>query len=540
MTKRILFCLLLFVGFGLSLNAQTADSKWGIMLSGGKMEYNGDIGSNMIFGQPFQGHFGGRLGYYLSPRLDLFLAGSSGRHGIDETNGGTNPADQFLSDVFQMNLGLHYKLAADKKFTPFLSGALGYINYKNLIGEPDDPAQVGVPRGEDESNLHIPLGLGFRYNITDNFGLFWHSQYGLNFGDNYDGAYPGSTNFPNAEDGNDNYLLHELGLGFSFGKKDRDKDGVADKDDLCPDIPGLEELDGCPDKDMDGITDAEDDCPDVAGLEKYRGCPDRDGDGVIDKNDTCPDDAGEAQYNGCPDTDSDGVPDNIDECVEETGLARYNGCPIPDSDGDGFNDEDDECPNTKGDLRGCPDGDGDGVQDRNDDCPETAGTVKGCPDQDDDGIADKDDKCPTVAGVPEKDGCPAVRKPTRSEIINRYCAPAISFGSGSSNSTTYDASIAGIADFAKTYPEAFINVSGYTDSQGGESANQRLSERRAKKVYESLIKAGVEAERITYQGYGETSPIADNSTKEGRELNRRVQVCASTTKRVIETTNTKR
>jgi len=535
MTKQILICLLLFVGFGLSLNAQTADSKWGIMLSGGKMEYNGDIGSNMLFGSPFQGHVGARISRYLSPNLDLVLAGSSGRHGIDETDGGNISENQFLSNVFQLNLGAHYKFLGDKKFSPFLSGALGYISY----AAQDNVGGFG-DRGEDESNLHVPLGLGFKYNITDNFGLFWHTQYGLNFGDNYDGAYPGSVNFPNATDGNDNYMLHELGLGFAFGKQDRDKDGVADKNDLCPDVPGLKEMDGCPDTDMDGITDADDDCPEDAGLEKYRGCPDGDGDGVIDKDDTCPEVAGEAQYNGCPDTDKDGVPDNIDECPEETGLARYKGCPIPDTDGDGFNDEDDECPSIKGDLRGCPDGDGDGFQDRNDDCPETPGTIKGCPDQDKDGIADKDDKCPTVAGVPEKDGCPAVRKPTRSEIINRYCAPPISFGAGSSNSDTYQQSIDEIAGFAGTYPEAFLNVSGYTDSQGGEAVNQRLSERRAKKVRESLIKAGVAGDRITFQGYGETNPVADNSTKEGREMNRRVQVCASTTKRIIETTNTKR
>ena len=178
--------------------------------------------------------------------------------------------------------------------------------------------------------------------------------------------------------------------------------------------------------------------------------------------------------------------------------------------------------------------------DKDDDCPEVAGALRGCPDSDGDGIADKDDKCPNEAGVPEKDGCPAVRKPTRGEIINRYCAAPISFSTGSSQSDSYNQSISDIASFAKQYPEAFLNVSGYTDSQGSEAANLRLSKKRAKKVADSLIAAGVSADQITYEGYGETNPVADNLTKEGRELNRRVQVCASTTKRIIDTSNTKR
>lgn len=537
MNRHILICFLAIMGFAISLNAQTEDSKWGLMLSGGKMEYNGDIGSNMVFGTPFQGHIGARVARYLSPSFDVVLAGSTGRHGVDfSTDSGNTNVDQFLSNVFQANLGVHYKILKGKKFTPFLSAGGGYISYS-----PENGVGGFANRGEEESGWHVPVGLGVKYQITDKFGLFYHSQYGFTGQDEYDGAYPNAPLNPIADgDGNDNYLLHELGLGFLFGKKDRDKDGVADDKDACPDTPGLKEYMGCPDTDGDTVIDKEDDCPEVAGLVKFRGCPDTDGDGVIDKNDACPDVAGEERYMGCPDTDGDGIADNKDKCPEESGVSKYDGCPIPDTDGDGFNDDDDECPTVAGTLRGCPDTDGDGFQDRNDNCPEVAGTVKGCPDRDNDGVADKDDKCPDEAGVPEMDGCPKVRKPSRSEIINRYCAPSIQFKSGTTTDETFDGIVRGIAEWSKSYPEAFFNVSGYSDSQGAPSANQALSKRRAKKVYEGLIRAGVPAERITYEGYGATNPIADNSTKEGREMNRRVQVCASTTKRIIETTNTKR
>lgn len=544
MKKQLIVTLILLIGLGFSVSAQTATSKWGVMLSGGKMEYSGDIGSNMIFGTPFQGHIGGRLGYYLSPALDVFLQGSSGRHGVDlTTETGNDDRDQFLSDVWQVTPALHWKFLKGEKFNPFLSLGVGYMNFKNALdGGGTNPGPAGVPRGEDEGGIHVPLGVGLRYNITDNFGLFWHSQYGLlTTNDQYDAAYPSSpNNFPDASDSNDKYLLHELGLALSLGKQDRDKDGVADKKDACPDTPGLKEYAGCPDTDSDGIIDGEDKCPSVAGLAEFMGCPDSDGDGIIDGDDACPQVAGESRYNGCPDSDGDGIGDNVDKCPEESGVSKYDGCPIPDSDGDGFDDDNDPCPKTPGDVGGCPDTDGDGVVDKDDSCPAVAGTVGGCPDADGDGIADKDDKCPNEAGVPEKDGCPAVRKPTTSEIINRYCAPAISFGSGQSKSDTYDSSIAGIVSFANQYPSAFLNVSGYTDSQGAEGANLRLSKKRAKRVADSLIAAGVSSDRITYEGYGETNPIADNLTKEGRELNRRVQVCASTTKRIITTTNTKR
>ena|GEM_PF-536223 len=553
MKKQLFNVMMLFLAFSFTVTAQTEDSKFGVMLSGGKMEYSGDIGSNMIFGAPFQGHIGARLGYYLSPAFDVFLQGSSGRHGIDLTptadgeNAGNTLYHEFLSDVWQIAPALHWKFLKGKKFNPFLSAGVGYINYSNVTGGSGQPG-VNDERGEDASGLHIPLGIGLRYNITDNIGLFYHSQFGIGFNDEYDGVYENAPNvnnnlFPSSEvtSGNDNYLLHELGLALSLGKKDMDGDGVADKKDACPETPGLKEFAGCPDSDGDKIIDKDDDCPSVAGLAQYNGCPDTDGDGIIDGDDACVDVAGEARFNGCPDSDGDGIGDNVDKCPQESGVKKYEGCPIPDSDGDGFDDDNDPCPKTPGDVGGCPDSDGDGFIDKDDACPETPGKIKGCPDSDGDGIADKDDKCPNEAGVPEKQGCPAVKKPTRAEMINRYCAAPISFGSGSSQSDTYNQSISDIAGFAKTYPEAYLNVSGYTDSQGAESANLRLSKKRAKKVADSLIAAGVSPDKITYEGYGETNPVADNLTKEGREMNRRVQVCASTSKRIlVAPTNTKR
>lgn len=83
-------------------------------------------------------------------------------------------------------------------------------------------------------------------------------------------------------------------------EEDRDHDGVPDKDDHCPDVPGLAALQGCPDSDGDGIADAVDACPDKAGPAKFQGCPDTDGDGIPDNLDRCPTVKGVESMKGCP------------------------------------------------------------------------------------------------------------------------------------------------------------------------------------------------------------------------------------------------
>jgi outer membrane protein OmpA-like peptidoglycan-associated protein len=81
------------------------------------------------------------------------------------------------------------------------------------------------------------------------------------------------------------------------------------------------------DRDKDGITDKEDNCPDEAGVKALGGCPDRDSDGVADKMDACPDLAGPVNKQGCPDSDGDGVTDNVDKCPTVPGVASMKGCP---------------------------------------------------------------------------------------------------------------------------------------------------------------------------------------------------------------------
>ncbi|MCQ4319562.1 OmpA family protein [Stutzerimonas stutzeri] len=86
------------------------------------------------------------------------------------------------------------------------------------------------------------------------------------------------------------------------------------------------------------------------------------------------------------------------------------------------------------------------------------------------------------------------------------------------------ADIRDLADFMKQYGQTSTVVEGHTDSVGTDAYNQRLSERRANAVRDVLVNQyGLESSRVDAVGYGESRPVADNSTAEGRAINRRVE-----------------
>jgi outer membrane protein OmpA-like peptidoglycan-associated protein len=84
-----------------------------------------------------------------------------------------------------------------------------------------------------------------------------------------------------------------------------------------------------------------------------------------------------------------------------------------------------------------------------------------------------------------------------------------------------------LADLLKEYPQRTVLVEGFTDSTGNSAYNQGLSERRAGAVRTALQDTGVSRDRIADRGYGQTFPVGNNSTAEGRQLNRRVEIIVS-------------
>ncbi len=423
----------------------------------------------------------------------------------------------------------------------------------------------------------VTIGLSFRpvnwFNIAATYSLMNNGKYsnigaGLSFMP-YDGInmtlamdYIPTSYAAVDVKGTPKYLLPDkakmvnVALGFSIcwgtNHRDKDKDGVWDKIDMCPNTPRGVAVDsvGCPlDEDHDGVPDYLDHClgtPAAAiGFVDSVGCMlDTDGDGVEDYRDMCPNTPqaawGKVDSVGCPlDTDGDGVPDYLDECPETPeaayGMIDAKGCPI-DTDGDGVPDYIDECPGTpeaaRGhvDEKGCPlDSDGDGVPDYLDECPNTPekarGFVdaKGCElDSDGDEVPDYKDECPTVPGLKINKGCPEIKREVRQLL--QKAMQGIEFETG--KATIKPKSFPLLDQIAQTFIENssyIIEVQGHTDNTGKADLNKKLSDKRAHAVMDYLVKKGVPADRMSAHGYGPDVPIADNKTKAGRAKNRRVE-----------------
>lgn len=292
-------------------------------------------------------------------------------------------------------------------------------------------------------------------------------------------------------------------IPIAYGKqKDTDQDGVPDVADVCPDVPGLPDLNGCPDSDKDGIADNVDRCPLEFGLAKFTGCPDSDNDEVQDSEDACPNVAGAIAHNGCPDSDLDGLYDNEDDCPLKAGPTENKGCPYPDKDNDGVRDIDDKCPDVAGPIS-------------NNGCPVT--------DKDKDGIPDKDDKCPNTPGIAELNGCPKLEE--KEEQILKVAFDNLEFETGKDiiRATSF-ASLNDLANLLVTKPSYGLRIAGHTDNVGTDESNMILSNKRATAVKNYLISKGVPANKLVVEYYGETKPIADNNTKEGKQKNRRVEM----------------
>jgi outer membrane protein OmpA-like peptidoglycan-associated protein len=366
----------------------------------------------------------------------------------------------------------------------------------NHILVPYLSAGVGVNYIEDENtDFQLPLGVGLDIRVADGVYLGARSDYRV------------STTELVGTDKNLNSLMHTFGVKFFIGE------GTPD-----PIEPS--------DRDGDGVSDVLDVCPDIAGVANLQGCPDGDEDGIADKDDACPLVAGEAVFNGCPDTDGDTVQDSEDKCPTVAGLAMFDGC--PDTDGDNIQDSEDDCPNVFGvsQFNGCPDTDGDGVADARDKCPDQAGEIDfdGCPDTDGDGIADPNDRCPRRAGKASNEGCPVKEVTQEDQERLDFAAKNLQFETNSSflkpgSSDRLDE----IAEILESYPDYKVNINGYTDNVGRDTYNQWLSERRAERAYNYLMEKGISSSRLSFTGYGEENPIADNGTAAGRKENRRVE-----------------
>ncbi|MCX2678939.1 OmpA family protein [Galbibacter sp. EGI 63066] len=441
--SKLLVASLLFVGIG-SMNAQDQNNPWQISFGVNAVDaYPTSADRPFASETLFDEYFNASDHWNILPSISYVSVSKYVGSGFSVGARGTLNKIESLGDMDVDDLSYY--------------GLDGTIKYNFLQGTVIDPF-VEIGGGYtwlDEIGAGTANGaIGANVWFTDNLGLTLQTGYKHVF-----------------EDYNTPHFQHLMGLSIRFGGTDTDGDGIYDKDDACPEVPGLAE---------------------------FNGCPDSDGDGIADKDDACPNEAGPAEFNGCPDSDGDGVADPDDACPETAGLKELNGC--PDADGDGIADGDDACPNEAGPAatNGCPDKDGDGVIDSEDECPDTPGTVA-------------------------NNGCPEVTEQAQAEL-NEY-AKTILFDTGKTTiKSDSQAVLTDIIGILNKYPNAKFTVEGHTDSTGSESLNQRLSEGRAAAVKDYLIDHGVDQFRLSSAGYGESRPIASNSTRDGRAQNRRVEI----------------
>ncbi len=558
---HLLLCGLCCLGMGFKGFAQTSEHKNAITYKAFFSDFltAEDRLSNDKFSYLSRNRFlspGGEIGYYryLNKSFNLGIPFKMGTSLLKETGYyGKSFASLDADLIFKLNND--FILKENAKVAPYLYAGFGGRKYY---------------RDSSAWDWQLPVGVGINFMVSDDIRFVvalertnsltakrssLQYQAGFSFllgkkqdadndgiADNKDAcptvkgiaAFKGcpDTDGDGITDASDN-CPNEAGTVALNGCPDTDADGIANASDNCPTEAGTAALNGCPDTDGDGIANASDNCPTEAGTLALKGCPDSDGDGIANTKDACPNEAGSLALSGCPDADGDGIANSNDKCPDVKGILAFGGC--PDTDGDGIQDSEDNCPKEKGDKanKGCPaptpapvvitDADGDGIADKDDACATVKGlpAFKGCPDTDGDGIQDSEDRCPTQAGVAANKGCPEIKQADKKVLLE---AMGLEFETSSAKFTgSAIATLDKVVEVLNKYPEYKMSVKGFTDNQGSPISNLKLSDARAKACYEYILAKGIKIERISYGGFGESEPIGDNKTAEGRKKNRRVE-----------------
>ena len=319
---------------------------------------------------------------------------------------------------------------------------------------------LGGAQTGDRTRFAVDSALGWDFRVTRNGRIDV-------------GPFAGFTDIVQSDDGlrpNDAYVV-SFGIHVGLGRAkpedgDRDKDGIPNASDACPDVPGIATKDPrtncCPrgDRDHDTIFDDEDACPDVPGI--------------------------------------------------RTADPKTNGCPRGDRDRDAVYDDEDACPDVPG-LR------------------TTDPKTNGCPraDRDQDGVFDDEDACPDVPGMrtidPKTNGCPPASDSVRVEqdrilfdevILYDLDSPRVKHASWGI--------IKKLADFITATPEILeVSIEGHADATGTVEHNLRLSRDRAENVKRLLVQFGVEADRIKAEAFGRSRLKVQTQRAEAQ--NRRVE-----------------
>lgn len=372
-----------------------------------------------------------------------------------------------------------------------------FFQAQDIVDNPLDGSGVKVnyPDFKDESEIDIHLlgGLGIDYYVTKNFSVGVQGVYhklGTDILDGY-AQLRDSVTLTNPD------AYAELGLKLSyflFDDDDIDNDGITnDRESQLGTNPYDADSDG------DGISDYEE-------IEVYRTNPlrtDSDGDGLNDAEET-------TKYATNPfsaDSDNDGLSD-----VEE--IITYHTNPSSrDSDNDGLSDKE-EIERGSNPLKG--DTDGDGVGDAEDKCPDVPGphTADGCPDKPEIEIVE----------MRIRDTVEVIREVRTIEKGQSYTPYGVNFKRAKAEiEVESELILDDVVKWLSDNATITVEIRGHTDAEGSEESNMLLSQQRADAVKEYLILQGIDPNRLSTKGFGESWPIDVNNTAKGRARNRRIE-----------------
>ena len=439
--KRLYITCFYLLSISLSFS-QNTENPWVISLGANLINLSGDDVENGIkFGAP-------------SVVISRYLIGGvsfGGEYSIGNAEDGNT---EYSYTSLEGNLKLNIVNNPEKSVRPFVKASYGLVRF-------DEKVDKEGPFPSTESNYTLSGGVGVDIDLSN--------QLSLNLSTSVQSNLEKESQFEIGF----NHMKHIVGFSYGFAIADKDRDGIRDRIDECPQQAGLKEFNGCPDSDGDGIRDKVDDCPNTPGMVEFNGCPDSDSDGIRDSDDRCPQEAGSQELEGCPDNDRDGIANPDDNCPNQVGPTENNGCPWGDKDGDG--------------------------------------------------ITDNIDTCPEVPGKGD-DGCPIIPQSiidwTSSEKATLHFAGDSAVLTEENKRILSDE----LAPVLNEYSAIELLIEGHASSDGSEKYNYELGIKRAQNVVSFLVEHEVDPNMLEIVSYGETQPVAENNTHRGRSANRRVKI----------------
>jgi len=523
--KLFLFSILFLAIFTANVNAQLNDYAY-------KIGVQASYVSPDVFFDPYGISFQVRpfIRFELVDALDLGFGVGYGWMRMKDNSG-----NEVKTTIIPADIRLLFSPITSDSWNPYLTAGIGGVYWKNVtppINPKPNTAEAST------TDFYVPVGVGSEFSLSESMILDLHAVINVSWTEHMTGY-----NSPDNGDvllKNDAWWTFGIGLAYSGEScsKDSDEDGIGncDEEDL-----GLDPNNK--DTDADGLEDG-------AELNKYNTDPknaDSDGDKLKDGEEVI-------TYSTNPlnkDTDDDG----LDDFAE---VVTYKSDPLKtDSDGDRLSDGDEvnkfKTNPTKKDT------DNDGLEDYYE--LNTSKTDPLVADSDGDKLTDGNEvntyktnpKNPDTDGDKLFDGLEVnelktnpLSKDTDEGGVDDFLE--VKLGKNpldpKDDVASIDLEIAfelnsaklsniAVSKLERILPKAkeilaisnsVIEIQGHTDASGSDKFNQKISEQRAKSVYEWFISNGIDETRISYKGYGERQPKYTNKTNEGRAKNRRIEL----------------